>query len=382
MKIIQKFANLVRRFRNADHYGFYQAIIEFVEPFENLLGEAIKTWLAFKADFGHEDTVFKRSARSTETPEIQAADAERMDAFQVIKLSVDASSHSKNPTEHAAALGLAFVLNNFKQIPHTSMTQAQALIYNLLQDLRLPAYAPHVTTLGLGDAVNTLEAANDAFRIAFAQREQSLGNALRQGNMKSARPRTDKGFTAVAEVVNALYAIAKLNGNAAAMATFTTIIDGINNIIHYYENLYAHIGGGGSSDLEEDNDDDDADLTPTFAITAQATLGTGASGNRMSLLAADPEAFAAALHPSAEGSVMRIFNAEKDVFENFPVVGFLLGEDGETPTGLIVESFSSKVTFDRPFAGVFDPQTVEILKDDLLLALLTDVLYPATIIDA
>ncbi|MDR1646392.1 MAG: DUF6261 family protein [Tannerellaceae bacterium] len=382
MKKVNKFASLVKRLRNSDHYEFYREIIRFALKYKEDIGELIKILLAFEAAFNKEDEIFKRSIRSYETPEVDITDQKRISVFRRIKLYVDAAHYDKDPDKQAAATALAFVINNFKTITTVTSTQASALIVNFVQDLRLPKFAPHVATLGLTTDVDDLETANEAFEAVYFEREQNQGNALLEGNMKYARPLTDDGGANFAEGLNTFYAIAKLSGNTAAMAIFGAIIDGINNTIHNYDRKYAHTGSSsGGSKPQPDDDLPDNDI-PTFAIAAQATLGTGASGNRMSLLAVDPEAFAAALHPAAEGSVMKIFNAEKDVFENFPVVGFLLGEDGETPTGLIVESFSSKVTFDRPFAGVFDPQTVEILKDDLLLALLTDVLYPATIIDA
>ncbi|MDR1646197.1 MAG: DUF6261 family protein [Tannerellaceae bacterium] len=248
MKTVKPYANLLRRLRNGDHFEFYREIIKLRKKSGNNLGEILKPWGVFIHLFQKEDDIFKRSLKAPETEEINKLGRQRMNVFRRIKLHVRAARYNTNPAEHAAAVALTFVLHNFKEIPTTTTTQASALFFNLIEEFRRPKYAPHVATLGLAGAVDELEATHDAFLTIFSEREQRQGAALRKGNMKKIRPLVDKAFAAFVEALNAFYATAQLKDNPAEIATYGYLIDGINSIVHYFNNVYAHIAGAATKD--------------------------------------------------------------------------------------------------------------------------------------
>jgi hypothetical protein len=227
--------------RNGDHFEFYREITKLVTSFEDNLGDLIRLWIILIQTFEKEDKIFKRNLKAPETEEANKIDRERMKVFQLIKLRVRATFYDIPPDEHADAVALDFLLKNYKEIPTATLTEASALIVNLVQDLRRPRYATHVATLGLTGTVDRLEAVNEAFEAIYVQREHNVGNALRQGNMKRIRPQVDKAFSHFIEGLEIFYNIARLNGNTTGIATCGAIIDGINNIIHQYNNIYAHV---------------------------------------------------------------------------------------------------------------------------------------------
>jgi hypothetical protein len=374
MKKVNKFIRLVRRFRNSDHYEFYKEIIRFAMRYKEDMGELRKLLLAFEAAFQKEDKIFKRSIRSYETPEVGETNQKRLIVFRRIKLYVDAAHYDKNPAKQAAATALDFVLNNFKSIPTVTSTQASALIINMIQDLRLPKFATHVATLDLTDAVDDLEAANEAFETIYFEREQSQGNALLEGNMKYARPLTDKAGKNFAEGLNSFYLIAKLGNNAADMEILGAIIDGINNTIHNYDRKYAHTGGasGGSKPKPAEPG------IPTFAIAAQAVT----DGSTMYVTLSDPDSAADFFAEAVGATLILLFNPEAGVaaFDLFPITGLELSqESGETgkPIGLKVGPQANSVFTVPTHNGGPCPARVE--KDDVILAHLTGAFYPGSV---
>ncbi|MDR1645316.1 MAG: DUF6261 family protein [Tannerellaceae bacterium] len=380
MKKVRKFIRLVRRLRNGDHYEFYREIIKLLVRFEGKLGDLLKLMLVLKTVFQKEDEIFKRNARAEETPGIGDTDQQRMTVFRRIKLHVDAAHYNKNPAEVAAAEALDYVINNYKSIPSTSLTQASALIVNLIQDLRLPKYATHIATLDLTEAVDDLEAANNALEEILSEREHSQGSAQRIGNMKTARPNTDVAGGNLADGLNIFYLLAKLNGRTAYMEALGEIIDGMNDIIIYYEKKYAHIGGGGSSkpdDEDDDDEDDDGDLTPSFSIAAQAVT----DGSTMYVTLTNPDSAADLFAEAVGATLVLLLDPEAGVtaFDLFPITGLEVLQEGDTekPVGLKVGPQANS-TFDVPTYNA-GPCTAWVEKDDVVLANLTGAFYPGSI---
>ncbi|MDR0748894.1 MAG: DUF6261 family protein, partial [Tannerellaceae bacterium] len=161
MTTIDNYSRLVARIRNGEHFQLYKEIIDLITLHIASLGVLLKPWAAFTNLFKQEDAIYKHSLKAEETAYIAEANQARRNAFLVIKQSVETAALKNNPSGKEAVRKVSFVLDNFKHIPAAAMVEMSALIYNMIQDLRLPACAPHVETLGLTADVNALEAANE-----------------------------------------------------------------------------------------------------------------------------------------------------------------------------------------------------------------------------
>ncbi|MDR1644620.1 MAG: hypothetical protein LBS05_02170 [Tannerellaceae bacterium] len=117
---------------------------------------------------------------------------------------------------------------------------------------------------------------------------------------------------------------------------------------------------------------------PQLAIAAQKVIGNSlviqGAAAQMTLQAANPEAFAAALHPDAEnGAILHLVGEYEEA--NFPIAGFLVDNDGTTLTGLIVNPPAQNAAFDKPLYDA-GPALATVIKDNEALAILTGVQYP------
>ncbi|MDR0749204.1 MAG: DUF6261 family protein [Tannerellaceae bacterium] len=381
MKTVNKFHKLIYRVRNGDHYEFYDEIISFVQERIASLGDLLKLWTVFVTVFQKEDDIYKRSQKSAETGDINEANKDRLDQYRLIRGTVETAAFSKDPAVRQAAVKLSLVMNNFKAVSSASMTQASALIKNLIQDLRRPAYAPYVTTLALTAATDALEQYNDAFKALYKEREHSQGEAILEGNMAYIRPLTDKAFTDFTEALDGFYAVAKVSGNTAGMETFGAIIDHINFVIHNYSNIYARITGAssdGSKNKPGDGDDDDAGGgdTPSIPLFHVASQEVPESGEVMYVTATDAAAFAAALYPAATGGSLILKSAAEEAI--LPIAGFKMEADGDgnqTPAALEAAPPSANRYFLSPLLSE-GPAEARIEKDGAVLARLSGMVFP------
>ncbi|MDR1624043.1 MAG: DUF6261 family protein [Tannerellaceae bacterium] len=382
MNKIEKYTNLLRSLRNGEHFELIKEIIEFIEKHKSVLGAIIGLWNLLVATFQKEDDIYKRSRKAAETRYITEAHEERIEAFRVVKGSVDAASHKKTPTEKQAAERLAFVLDNFRKIPKAPLTEASALITNMIQDLRLSKYVSCVEALGLTEAVDALEAANEAFKALYEEREMDVKQAEMLGNMQHIRPLTDKAFANFAEALNAAYVMANLAGQTADADALNLIITRINAAIRQYETIVAHRGGstsgkGKPGDDEEDGDngflpDAPGDAAPVLAVASQEVP----SQEVMYVYPAAAAAFAEALYPAAAGGVL-ILEQTGEAPALFPITGFktVTVEGVDTVTGLEVAPPSVNHIIFSPFDDD-GPCEAWVEKDGEELARFTGMRYP------
>jgi hypothetical protein len=385
MNRIEKYANLTRNLRNGEHFEFFLEIIEFILKHLSALGDTVKLWDILYNTFQKEDEIYKRSRKAAETRYITEAHTKRLNAFRVVKGGVETASYKDTPADKQAAERLAFVLDNFRNISKASLVEASALIFNMIQDLRRTAYAPSVQTLGLTEAVNTLEERNEEFKALYEEREMELKEAETLGNMRYIRPLTDKAFATFTEALNSFYALARLNGKTAEADALNQLINRINATISQYETILAHRGGsagkgkpGGGGD-DDDNGgylpEEPGDETPSLAVASQEAPSTTV----MYVFPADVAAFTQALYPAAQGGVLTLEQAGETP-ALCPITGFrTVKENGvDVIAGLEVASPSANRTFFSPFDND-GPCEAWVEKDGETLARFTGMAYPGMI---
>ncbi|MDR1644334.1 MAG: DUF6261 family protein [Tannerellaceae bacterium] len=386
MNEVDKSTQFIARLRNGEHFELIGEIVAPLEVHKADLGEAIPKYIVFNNLFHKEDGIYKHSLKAEETAEIAEIGRKRLDAHLAIKLRVESATYIDNAAENTAARHLTFVLDNFKKITTTTMVEASALIFNMIQDFRLPKYAPHITTLGLGAAVDKLEGFNEEFRTLYAERELYLKEAEMKGTMTQIRRLVDKALAEFLRVLEAVYIVATITGDTTKAAALDAIITRINASIKQYRALYlrrsnSSSASSGSKPGGDGNDSDDpsaGDGIPSLAVSSQVVPFVENDGGPAMHVIVDNAALLAALLPVPEEAELLLKSEEMTDFVAFPIEDFTTKEiNGQSqPTGLETGPLGNR-WYDSPFRSA-GPCEARIVKDDLILARLTGMSYPET----
>jgi hypothetical protein len=398
MSPVSKYTALVRKLRNAEHFGFYGYTVDLVTPHLSSLAEIRSLWDAFYALFQKEDVIFKRSRQSEDTEFIRRAYMKARNEFIIIRRIVGTALYSDDAAEKTAADKLTIVTNNYKHIPSVAMNEAGSLIINMVQDLRLPKYASAVATLALASHVDKLAAYNDEFRELFLARIQEQESLAEQGAMKEIRAQVDESFALFTYTLGGIYLAAQSAGQTARAAALKEIIDGINGIILQYEHIYARRQPGTVSSDRPGGTTPPAPPAPSepsepaepaetaLAVAAQTVpLVENDGGTAMEVVFQDVDAFALALYPDAQGATLLVRKEEdgpEGEFTDFPIEDFIM--EGEPPnerpigikTGLHLGAYNNSYWYESPFQSQ-GPAEARVEKNDETLAILAGLEYPA-----
>jgi hypothetical protein len=391
IKIIKSIITFVRRLRNAEHFDFYANILGHLKSKVLKPAALLPLWNALLQQFEREDRIYKRYIRREETKQVKGAHDKRKKAYMALKLVLETGLYSDAAPVEEAAQSLKVVMDNYSTANYAPMTEASAMIANLIQDIEQPMYADSLALLpGAQAAINRLKQDNENFMNLYYNRASGWEGERDEGSMLNARAAVDRDFATLTNAINVYYQANEMqpSKDPEVSATLADVIHSINSYIHQYETIYARRNPKYRPADDQPSlpggDDQPGSGIPEIAIAAQQILGESVSvsgyGLQMSLRASDPDTFAATLYPIALNGVVMIENPETEAFDSFPVGGFLFDADGTTPTGLLVDVPAQNIFFEKPFMGISDPQQVELLKGDELLAVLLDVKYPATMI--
>lgn len=380
--------SFLKRLRNAEHFDFYDNIVDYI--LARILKPAglLPFWNLLLQLFRKEDEIYKRYLKQEDTILVREAHETRKSAYMWLKRSVEANTYNVNASVKAAAESLMRILDNYSEAYGAPMNEFSAQVVNMIQDFRLPKYAAAVALVGVGDAIEQLKTANDAFMSLYSGRAYSYEEQKDEGSLVEARTQLDHEFVNFAEAVNVFYRSNELqhSKDPEVSATLAELIRFINSYIRQHETIYARripkYRPGSNDDTPSAPDEDIPAGLPQIVIASQeilvgdVSLPTGL-GTQMSLRASDPEAFAAALYPIARGGVARLWNPETEAYDDFPIADFLVDDSSTVPAGLIVDVPASNVFFEKPFIGIGD-SPAEVFKDDDSLAALLGLQYPAT----
>jgi hypothetical protein len=384
----------LKRLRNAEHFDLFNNIVIYAQDKGIKPQGLLPAWNAFLLSFDKEDKVYKRAARREETAMINAAHKKRKTSYMALKRLVEAATYSETPTVKAAALSLATMMENYIAAYRAPMTEASALIVNLLQDLAKEKNAAHVLLItGATEAISHLTRDNDAFITLFAERTYAEEEQKTEGSLADARVLADQKFMDLVAGINAFYRTNEMqqSKDPEVSATLSDIIMFINSFIHKHEAIYARRNAKYHPDHTPSSPDEEQPgggggtpgaTVPQFAIAGQETLGDSQQmpgfGTQMSLRAADAQAFAAALYPDAKNGLLSLVDPDTEDEEHFPIADFLFDTDGVTPLGMLVDAPNLYTFFQKPFSGIGVAEA-EVVKNGVHLATLSGVQIPATL---
>jgi hypothetical protein len=376
--------------RNAEHFDFFKNIIAFLltkilkpAALQPLLDRLVQL-------FEKEDLIYKRDVKHVETKQINEAHEKRRMAFMGLKRSVEATTYSEDANLREAGQTLMEIMDKYADAYYAPMTEVSSLFFNMIQDLAKPRYAAAATVANVSSLIERLDRDNEAFIAAYVERTFNLEELKKIGSMKDIRLLVDEAAFILTDSINVMARANEMQRpvDQEVKALLEEIITFINSFIHQYEIIISrrnpkyHPGKDDDTDLpgEDEEDEDEGDVVPHFTVTAQAVLGTGPISNtaaQMSIALAEADIFATEIFPAAENGILRLYDPSEDGKPyDYPILSLLTGAQ-DAVTGFIVGIYSSKAGYDKPFAGI-GLCDAEIVKDDLILACLDDLQYPAT----
>ncbi|MDR2119167.1 MAG: DUF6261 family protein [Tannerellaceae bacterium] len=384
--------SFLRRLRNAEHFDLFDTIVRHAKSKGTMKPPGlVPSWTAFLQSFDKEDRIYKRAARREETVLINAAHEKRKNSYRALKYLVEAASFDETPGVKEAARVILRVMENYPAL-RAPMNEASALFTNFIQDAEKTDHAAKIALItGAGNAIVSLKLHNDAFIDLYAGRSMAEGDDREEGTMGEARTDTDEKFVLLAEDINAFYRANERSASKDAEVSelLSDLIRFINNYLHEHKLIFsrrsgkytAGSGGGSHKPSPPDEEQPPVPEIPEFSISAQETLGNSTVipdyGTQMTLRATDTQAFAAVLYPVARGGILKLIDPDTEQEEDYPVADFLFDADGTTPVGLLVDAPNNTTALAKPFNGI-GPAIAEVLKDGLLLAILLDVQFPAS----
>lgn len=238
--------------RNGEHFQYHQDILEDVPE------EVAETYhfgpqrAAYVSIFDYEDLIYKQNYAYASTADITSKDHIRGELFLFMKGIIDAYMHCPTEEKKAAAQVLSYVIKPYRSANNKSYSENTAEITNLVKSLRLEENTQAVTTLGLQDIVDQLEAANIDFNTAFKTRSAEKRGRKAQMNMRDVRPQVDAAYNEMANAINVIYqANEMVQKDEETRTVLGGIIDKINALIVEVNDKLTRRGQGTKTETTE-----------------------------------------------------------------------------------------------------------------------------------
>ena len=218
--------------RNAQHMQFANDVLEAIpQDIAKSLGIDAQ-YKTFAAAAANEREYFLPEKSYRETPEIIAANIKRDRLFFFYKQTAQTyADYHPEEEQQAAGQTLSFLFREVAALPDADYASKTALLTDLAAKLRQLPYSAALAVVGLQDAPDRLDAANEAFNAIYLKRSAAERERAQAWTMKQLRPVTDAAFNHLAQAINALYAANEMVGNdAEKRAVMEKVIDDVNAI--------------------------------------------------------------------------------------------------------------------------------------------------------
>lgn len=178
------------------------------------------------------DELYRRLRSNEQTATVAALDTERDTALMFLGHTVTAASYSSIKLVRDAAAHIRAVLDLYPNITRMELLAESGAVENLVRDLQSPAYAPHLTTLGLEEAVDNLNGTNEHLKTVYNQRAEAKSAADTRADLAAARKATAEAYAPIATALNGIYIGNYYGAKTPAVETNVGgMIDGINALL-------------------------------------------------------------------------------------------------------------------------------------------------------
>lgn len=222
------------RARNAQHVQFATDVVAAISQEVAEARGFASQYATFTKAVANEQQCFQPNRGYLETSEIVAADTARDRLFYFYKQVVQAyADYHPDDVKQKAGEALAFVFRELgSRVAETDYASETALLTDLVERLRQSSNASALAAIGMEDAPDDLETANEAFNTIYLKRSAEERDRAQAWKMKDLRRVTDDAFNELAKTINALYAVNELvTKDEEARAALAKVIDDVNAIV-------------------------------------------------------------------------------------------------------------------------------------------------------
>lgn len=212
---------------------------------------------AFEAAVNDELVCFQADKGYLETADVAEADNYRDGFFMYYKRVAEAAAESHPDPEFRKNGSTAFYL--FKEAGDATRkdyASETAILSDLVAKMRVEPYVAALAALGLADAADEIEAANEAFNNVYTERSAKERSRAYSMTMKQLRPITDDAYDELAKAINALYAVNEMvTKDAEKRVALEQVIDDVNAVVLRYRKT-VNQGSGTSTKPEPETPGD------------------------------------------------------------------------------------------------------------------------------
>lgn len=214
------------RMTNGAHYLFMSDILARAKADEHVMANCGERVEVLDDAVAQEDVDLKISQKSLFTDYIAQADRERDVHLMLYHKALESYYELSAPAYAEAVRILMQHWKDYGLDPQMQLDRETGMLINFINDLETK-YANEVETLGFGNFVSNIKAANECVREQTAARtEERMGQ--RVGALKNSRKNSDVGYRLLIKTVNAH---AWLEGDAE----YGDFIDYVNTQIKHYK---------------------------------------------------------------------------------------------------------------------------------------------------
>ncbi len=236
MKTILKIqGSYMSKYNNALHTEFHLNMLSKVQTVDlskiNIPQVLIDEW---KKNTDLEVETNRHARASVETQEQIQVDTDRDNTLSYIFGIIHNAQRSPVAEHRAAYAHIEPLIRPYKGIQHEAYDQETLYIRSLVRDLRKSPTDSFITTLGLTDAVSTLETLNEKYATLRSQRSDTrVATAVETS--KKLRPKTDECYN---QVCSLIYSSQLTTTDPATTEEITTLIRQMNQIIAEFKASY------------------------------------------------------------------------------------------------------------------------------------------------
>lgn len=255
------------RAKNGQHVQLVTDLLEDIPREVAVQYGFLPQWTAFSTAGGNEVACYKADKGYLETPEIVQTDVVRDLTFGFYREIVRAyAEFCPEEEQRKAGSTLAFAFKETGNAARMDYTGETATLTDLVERLRTEPYATALTTIGMDEMPDKIEAANQAFHEIYNQRSTDVRQRVQSASMKTLRPLTDEAFNTLAKAINALYAVNEMvTQDEETRTALGKVINDVNDTLMNFRRI---LGMGGSGKDEEETPTPEPEEPAVHEITA------------------------------------------------------------------------------------------------------------------
>ena len=230
---------------NAEHFQVHSDLLNAIST-----EEALSLGLTGLRDqyvelFNEENSCYLLNRSYIQSDEIKGKHTSRIQQFSYILKCIDNELNAGSEETQQAAKALFYSVKPYRaarKMRYAATTGALADFINRMREADCTAY---IATLQLTEALNRLEALNQAFNAIYQERAELLLTRATSYSMTSIRPLVDKAFKELVLAINALYRVNALTElSETKEQQLAAVIDRMNAILYQLQLTLSRVKAG------------------------------------------------------------------------------------------------------------------------------------------